>query len=259
MKNKLRIIKIGGNIIDDEKKRDSFLTNFAQLKGFKILVHGGGKLATKTSERLGIKTQMTDGRRITSKENLAVVTMVYAGLINKTICAKLQGFNCNAIGLSGADANCILATKRHVKPIDFGWVGDIERVNTKAIELFLGNKITPVFCAITHDKKGQLLNTNADTIAAEIAISLSSTYETELIYCFEKKGVLADIKDDNSVIRTIDKKKYEELKTKKVIHEGMLPKMKNCFRALDKKVSKVIIGNTEVIGTQAELFTTIKL
>ena len=259
MKTKLRIIKIGGNVIDDSENLDLFLANFARLDGFNILVHGGGKLATKLSDKLGVDVQLIDGRRITSSENLEVVTMVYAGLINKQICAKLQGYGCNAIGLSGADANCITSTKRPPTPINYGYVGDIKTVDTTAINNFLKEDITPVFCAITHDGNGQLLNTNADTIAAEVAIAMSSDYETELIYCFEKKGVLANVEDDNSVISSINMEKYEALKAKGTINSGMLPKMENCFHALKQNVSKVIIGSVGVIEETNDKHTTLTL
>ncbi len=259
MKAKLRVIKIGGNVIDDAVKLDAFLGDFAQLEGLKILVHGGGKLATQVSKKLGIDPQMVEGRRITSGKDLEIVIMVYAGLINKTITGKLQARGCNAMGLSGADANTILAKKRPVHPIDFGWVGDVKAVNETAIHTFLQQQITPVFCSLTHDGKGNLLNTNADTIAAELAIGMSRLYETELIYCFEKKGVLANVADENSVITHIDSAKYHELKQQKVIAEGMLPKMENCFHALKNKVSKVVIGNTDVIKNNSEHFTTLTL
>ena len=247
MKNKISIIKIGGNIINSEKTLDEFLAGFAQIKHAKILVHGGGKIASRINEELGIKTVMHQGRRITSSENLDTVTMVYAGLINKKIVSQLQANNCNALGLSGSDANCILATKRPTTPIDFGWVGDIKSINSSVINTFVSNGITPVFCAISHDGNGQLLNTNADTIASEIAIAMSEFYHTELIYCFEKRGVLEDINDENSLIRTINSERYIKLKEQKIIHEGMLPKLENCFHALNNKVNKTIIGNSKVI------------
>lgn len=235
MGNKLRIVKIGGNIIDDPQKLEDFLVDFALLTGPKILVHGGGKLATQLSKKLGVETQMVDGRRITTSEDLDIVVMVYAGLINKKIVAGLQGKGCNAIGLSGADAECLRASKRPVNPIDFGWVGDIESVNVPSIRLFLDAGFTPVFCAISHDSKGHLLNTNADTIASELAIGMSGHFETELIYCFEKKGVLENVEDDESVIPHINTARYRELKESGAIHKGMLPKMENCFHALEKK------------------------
>ncbi|MDG1396176.1 MAG: acetylglutamate kinase [Flavobacteriales bacterium] len=258
MKNKISIVKIGGSIIDDEQGLDSFLIGFAKIKHPKILVHGGGKIATKLNEELGINTVMNDGRRITSKESLDNVTMVYAGLINKNIVSKLQGNNCNAIGLSGADANSILATKRPSETIDFGWVGDVKKINTSIIQMFVSNNMSPIYCAISHDGNGQLLNTNADTIASEIAIAMSELYETELVYCFEKKGVLEDINDENSVIEIVDSIKYTQLKQKKIIHQGMLPKMENCFHALNNNVGRVIIGNSEAINN-SELCTTLTL
>lgn len=257
MKNKLKIVKIGGNIIDDDHSLDAFLNDFAKLAGPKILVHGGGKSATKLSKKLDIPTQMVEGRRITSTENLDVVVMVYAGLISKKISARLQGQNCNAIGLSGADANCLQSSLREKEPIDYGWVGDISRVNTSAIQLFLDNNITPVFSAIGHDGNGQLLNTNADTVAAEIANAMSNNYETELVYCFEKNGVLKDINDPESVITEINRKEYQELKDAGVISEGMIPKIDNCFHALENNVAKVIIGNAGILGNENTLYTTL--
>lgn len=255
MKNKLSVIKIGGNIIDDEASLDAFLADFAKIDHAKILVHGGGKIATKLNDKLGVKTIMNEGRRVTSTESLDTVTMVYAGLVNKKIVSKLQGNQCNALGLSGSDANCILATKRPITPVDFGWVGDIKTVNASAINLFIEGNITPVFCAISHDGNGQLLNTNADTIASEIAIAMSKLYDTSLIYCFEKNGVLQNVDDENSVIETINSKKYAELKEDKVIHEGMLPKMENCFHALNNNVTKVRIGSPLVINANQKCTT----
>lgn len=259
MKTKLQIVKIGGNIIDDEKLLADFLSDFSKIDDLKILVHGGGKLASKMNDKLGIETVMNEGRRITSQENLEVVTMIYGGLISKKITAKLQANSCNAIGISGADGNCILAKKRPVKSIDFGFVGDIESVNTSVISTFLNNNIVPIFSAICHDGNGQLLNTNADTIASEIAIAMSNIYETELIYCFEKNGVLKDVSDENSVIRHIDNAAYKTLKTEKVISEGMLPKLENCFYALNNKVQKVSIGNQKMITDNNSICTTITL
>jgi acetylglutamate kinase len=259
MKNKLSIIKIGGNIINEDRALASFLSDFSKIKHAKILIHGGGKTASKLNEKLGIKTIMNEGRRITSAKNLDTVTMVYAGFINKKIVSKLQGNNCNALGLSGSDANCIIATKRPTNPIDFGWVGDVKSINNTTINLFLQNGMTPVFCAISHDGKGQLLNTNADTVAAEIAIAMSEQYDAELIYCFEKNGVMMDVNDNNSIIQNINSKKYLDLKEKKIINEGMLPKMENCFYALQNKVAKVIIGNPNVINNNGDIYTTLTL
>ena len=247
MKNKLTIVKIGGKIIEDETSLHSFLENFALLEGPKILVHGGGQKATEISRDLGIETRLIEGRRVTNSENLDIVIMVYAGLINKKITALLQSNSCDSIGLSGADMNCIVSNKRPTVPLDFGWVGDIVHINTSAIRLLLEQNITPVFCALTHDGKGQLLNTNADTIAAEIAIGMSNTYETKLIYCFDNQGVLQDVNDKNSIITHIDTNEYAALKANKTIQQGMLPKMENAFNALNNHVAKVIIGDIRVI------------
>ena len=255
----VHIVKIGGNVINDNYQMDSFLEDFARLEGFKILIHGGGKKATDMAKQLGLSPKILEGRRITNKENLEIVTMIYAGLINKNIVAQLQKNKCNAMGLSGADGNTIKAHKRIVKDIDYGFAGDIDTVNHSTINLLLENKITPVFCAITHDKKGQLLNTNADTIASEIASKLSKHYQTILIYCFEKDGVLKDVNDSNSVIENIDLKTYEELKKDHIISEGMLPKLENCFFALQHGVSKIIIGNSSIIANKDQLSTTLSL
>jgi len=259
MKEKLTVIKIGGNIINNLKLLSSFLNDFSKVKGLKILVHGGGKRATEMANNLGLQPKMIGGRRITDEANLEIVTMVYAGLLNKNITSELQKYNCNAIGLSGADANCILAHKRIIKDIDYGFAGDVDEVNASTIKVFLENKMIPIFCAITHDKNGQLLNTNADTIASEIAIGLSQDYEVELIYCFEKNGVLQNVNDENSVFEKIDSNFYIELKEKQIIAEGMLPKMENCFSALGKGVEKVIIGNSKVISDKNQKYTILTL
>lgn len=258
MKNKLRIIKIGGNLIDDENQLNTFLNDFSRLDGLKILVHGGGKMASELSRKLGFEPQLIDGRRITANHDLEIATMVYAGLINKNITAKLQALQCNAMGLSGADANTMLSKKRAAKPVDFGFVGDIEHINTASIQLFLNNQLTPVFCAITHDGNGQLLNTNADTIAADLAIALSEQYEIALHYCFEKQGVLRDVNQENSVIPHINTESYAALKAQGIIDKGMLPKMENCFRAIQNNVSKVIIGNAASINPTTHLFTIVE-
>lgn len=238
----LYVIKIGGNIIDDESNLLAFLKSFSELKGNKILVHGGGKLATQFAQKLGIEPKILDGRRITDKETLKIVTMVYAGYINKNIVAKLQSLSCNAVGLCGTDADAILAHKRKHPFIDFGYVGDIDLVHTDLIKSVIKKNITIVFAPITHDGKGQLLNTNADTIAQEIAKAMSQEYSVELIYTFEKAGVLLDAEDDQSVIPTINPAYFEELKQKGNIFAGMIPKLDNAFLALDKGVKKVIIG-----------------
>ncbi len=255
----LHIIKIGGNIINNPELLTTVLKDFAALKGNKILVHGGGRKATELANSIGLEPKMVNGRRVTDEANLEVVTMVYAGLLNKSIVAELQTYDCNALGLSGADANVIQAHKRVVKDIDYGFAGDIDSVNAKAIQAFIENDMAPVFCAISHDKKGQLLNTNADTIASELATGLADIYEVSLIYTFEKNGVLLSIDDDNSVIEDIDSKKYEELKNDNIIADGMLPKMENCFNALNKGVAKVIIGNPSLINNRNQKFTTLTL
>jgi acetylglutamate kinase len=259
VKQKLSIIKIGGNIIENKAELSKFLALFSNLDGYKILVHGGGKSATQLATKLGIESEIVGGRRITDAETLEVITMVYAGLINKNIIAALQAKNCNAIGLSGADGNTIQAHKRHVKEIDYGFAGDVDGVNSQMISKLLEAKLTPVFCAITHNGKGQLLNTNADTIASELAIGMSEMYDTTLYYCFEKKGVLMNMNDENSVIRNIDSQKYQELLDNRIIVDGMLPKLENCFYALHKNVSKVCIGHAAMLDTENELFTTITL
>jgi len=258
-KQKLHIVKIGGDILNNEEVLTSFLKDFSELKGYKILVHGGGNKATEIASKIGLKPKMINGRRITDAANLDVVTMVYAGLLNKKITAKLQQNDCNALGLSGADANCILAHKRIVKDIDYGFAGDIDVVNSETINLFLQNNITPIFCAISHDKNGQLLNTNADTIASEIAVAMSGLFETELNYVFELKGVLENIEDKNSVIKHINLKKYKQLINEGVISEGMLPKLHNCFNALEKGVQQVKIGDASLIKNKNELYTTLSM
>ena len=258
-KSQLTLVKIGGNVISDENKLNDFLNDFAKIKGRKVLVHGGGKLATEMAEKLGIASKMVDGRRITDKASLDIITMVYGGLINKKIVAHLQKNGCNALGLSGADINCIEATKRPIKAVDYGYVGDIEQLNHDAFGFLLEKGITPVLCPITHDGGGQLLNTNADTIAAEVAISLSKLYKTTLFYCFEKNGVLKDINDKESLISHIDKKSYKALIEKGIIKDGMLPKLHNCFHALEKGVSKVCLGNEKMIVNTVENHTFLTL
>lgn len=240
----LNIVKIGGNVIDDEGQLQAFLEKFAALQGRKILVHGGGKIATRLASDMGIEAKMVDGRRITDEKMLNVVTMVYAGLTNKHIVASLQKYGCDALGLSGADANTIKAVKRPVKEIDYGFAGDIlaDSVNALSIKKILEAGFTPVFSAITHNGLGQLLNTNADTIASSLAVSLAKTYETSLIYCFEKNGVLQDVNDEYSVIKSIKAGEFEQLKSSGVIYEGMIPKLENAFRAIGKGVKNVYIG-----------------
>jgi acetylglutamate kinase len=258
-KQTLNIVKIGGNIINDDVALASFLKDFSALEGSKILIHGGGKKATELSAAMGLEPKMIKGRRVTDAATVEVVTMVYAGLLNKKIVAQLQSFDCNAMGLSGADANCILAHKRIVKDVDYGFAGDVDAVNADLIKVLLEQNVTPVFCAITHDKKGQLLNTNADTIASELAIGMSKLFTTELNYIFELKGVLASINDKDSVIMDINTEKYHQLISEGIIAEGMLPKMHNCFNALEKGVSKVKIGDASSVKSTNKLYTTLTI
>lgn len=241
----LSIIKISGNIIDDETRLAGFLDDFAAVRGKKILVHGGGKLATRVAEGLGIRQQMIDGRRITDAETLAVVTMVYAGAINKNIVAQLQARGCPAIGLTGADGNAILSHKRIHPTTDYGFVGDVDAVNVSLLTSLLLLDQVLVFAPLTHDRKGQLLNTNADTIAQELARGLSAGFEVNLIYSFEKAGVLRNAEDETTVIPRINPTEYEELKSKNIIFAGMIPKLDNAFTALRSGVKKVIIGKAE--------------
>lgn len=247
MKEPLYIIKIGGNIIDDEASLQQFLRSFASIGGHKILVHGGGKLATRMADAMKIPQQMVDGRRITDEATLRIVTMVYAGYINKQIVAGLQQHGANALGLSGADGDVVRAHKRVHATIDYGFAGDVDQVNNALLHRLLQDGVVPVLAPITHDGQGQLLNTNADTIAQETATSMAGIYDTVLVYTFEKAGVLRDVNDDASVIGVIDNAAYTRLKEENVIHSGMLPKMENAFRAIGKGVSKVVIGKASAL------------
>jgi acetylglutamate kinase len=268
MKNKqLTIIKIGGNVIDNSENLHRFLLDFTALPGDKILVHGGGKIATELGESLGIEAKMIEGRRITDIETLRIVTMVYAGLINKNMVAQLQAKGSNAIGLSGADGNVIKAKKRPVSTktygaesgpmagavIDYGFVGDLDEnsVSAKTLDSLLNAGLVPVLCAITHDGDTQLLNTNADTIASSVAVAMSALYETQLVYCFEKKGVLKDVNDDATVVREIKADEFEGLKADGTVAGGMIPKLHNAFEAINKGVSAVYIGKADELAELA--------
>ena len=245
--DKLFVIKIGGNVIDDETNLSSFLQSFASIKSHKILVHGGGKIATKIGDKLGVESKYINGRRITDDDTIDIVTMVYGGLVNKKIVAQLQAKGTNAIGLTGADANIIPATKRPVKEIDYGWVGDIESSKLKAqsLQLFLENNMVPVFAPLTHDGDGHILNTNADTIASSIAVALSAFYNVRLIYCFERKGVLENVDNADSVINLITKEKYKQLLAEEKLFAGIIPKIDNAFAAIDAGVKEVLIGDAQ--------------
>ena len=246
----LTIIKIGGNVIDNSEKLHQFLLDFTALPGNKILVHGGGKIATELGESLGIEAKMVDGRRITDIETLRIVTMVYAGLINKNMVAQLQAKNCNAIGLTGADGNVIKAIKRPVKTIDYGYVGDLttNSVSSATLTSLLNAGLVPVLCAITHDGDTQLLNTNADTIASAVAVAMSERYDTRLVYCFEKKGVLRQVEDENSVVREIRSGEFDALQADGTVVGGMIPKLHNAFEAINKGVSAVYIGKADELN-----------
>ncbi len=248
----LNIIKIGGNVIDNPRTCKQFLEDFSALNEAKILIHGGGKIATKIAVKLGVETKMVEGRRITDLPMLEVVTMVYGGLVNKQMVAQLQALNCNAIGLTGADGGVILAKKRAVKDIDYGYVGDVEKVDNKLIASFLQNNLTPIFAPLTFDKEGNMLNTNADTQASSVAVAMANDFEVNLIFCFEKKGVLSDPNDDDSVIPKLTPTLYAEYKASGAINAGMIPKLDNAFAALQRGVSKVIICHADELKQAVE-------
>ncbi len=243
----LTVIKVGGGVLEDVASLAGFLDRFVALPGLKILVHGGGRVATKLSEQLNIKSKMVEGRRITDANTIDIVTMVYGGLINKKTVAALQARGCNAGGFTGADMNLIIADKRPVKDIDYGFVGDVKKVNNELMAVLLKSGITPVIAPLTHDGKGQLLNTNADTIASEISGAMSDLYEVSLIFCFEKPGVLSDPNDDNSVIPKLTSASYQSYKEQGIIHSGMIPKIDNSFEALQKGVKQVIITSASTL------------
>lgn len=248
---KLTIIKVGGKIVEESASLEKFLNDFSVLKGKKILVHGGGRSATKLAKQLGVESKMVNGRRITDEKTLQIVTMVYGGLVNKNIVAGLQALGINALGLTGADMNIIKSEKRPVKDIDYGFVGDIKEVNTKSLATLLNHEITPILAPLTHDGKGTILNTNADTIAAETAQALSALFDVTLIYCFEKKGVLLNEKDDESVIPIINKETFKKYLEEGIIQGGMIPKLENAFNSIEKGVKEVIITQANDIENQS--------
>lgn len=249
--DKLTIIKVGGKIVEEENSLQQLLEDFTSIPGNKVLVHGGGRSATQMAERLGIESNMVDGRRITDEETLKVVTMVYAGLVNKNIVAKFQSLNVNALGLTGADMNIMLAKKRPVTDIDYGFVGDMEAVDGKMLSSLIKEDIVPVLAPLTHDGKGHLLNTNADTIAGETAKALANYFNVTLIFCFEKKGVLMNEDDDNSVIPHLNRESFRQYVSEGVIQGGMIPKLQNAFEALSVGVKKVIITKASEIKNQS--------
>lgn len=247
--DRLTIIKVGGKVVEDAESLNALLDQFEKISGNKILVHGGGRTATEMAKKLGIETKMVEGRRITDTDMLEVVTMVYGGLVNKKIVAGLQARGMNAIGLTGADLGLIKAHKRPVKDIDYGFVGDVDDVNTSELRLLINENVIPVIAPLTHDGNGQLLNTNADTIASELAIELSNFQKVYLFYCFEKKGVLVDPNDESTVIYDLNLPLYNKYKAEGIISDGMVPKLENGFRAKMKGVQEILITNPENIST----------
>ena len=245
--NKLTIIKVGGKIVEEEDELNRLLADFSRIEGYKMLVHGGGRLATKIATQLGIESRMIDGRRITDAETLKVVTMVYAGWVNKMIVARLQALGINAIGLTGSDMNVIRSVKRPVRDIDYGFVGDVEEVDAHQLDILLHQDIVPVMSPLTHDKQGNLLNTNADTIAGETAKALAQFFEVTLVYCFEKSGVLSNESDEDSVIPEIDHDLYLKYRAQGVIQGGMIPKLDNAFQAIEAGVKQVVITKASSI------------
>lgn len=244
---KLILIKVGGKIVEEEETLRQLLNDFAAIEGYKVLVHGGGRSATKLAAQLGIESKMVNGRRITDAETLKIVTMVYGGLVNKNIVAGLQALGVNALGLTGADMNLMRSDKRPVKDVDYGFVGDVKEVNADLLASLIRQGIVPVLAPLTHDKQGHMLNTNADTIAGEAAKALAKHFEVTLMFCFEKKGVLRDEKDDESVIPEIDRIAFKDYVEQGVIQGGMIPKLENAYQAIDAGVKQVIITQASEI------------
>lgn len=245
MKEKLILVKVGGKIVEETDSLNNLLDDFVKLEGLKVLVHGGGRSATKIASQLGIESKMVEGRRVTDAEMLKVVTMVYGGLVNKNIVAALQARGVNALGLTGADMNIMQSRKRPVKTIDYGYVGDVEKVNAEFLSDLIMKGVVPILAPLTHDGKGMLLNTNADTIAGEAAKALAAFFDVTLVYCFEKKGVLMDEQDDESVIEQIDYNRFVDFVNQGVIQGGMIPKLENAFQSLNAGVKKVIITKAD--------------
>jgi acetylglutamate kinase len=251
MKDKLTIIKVGGKIVEEPDTLAALLRDFAAIDGFKLLVHGGGRSATKIAAQLGIETQMIDGRRVTDQQMLEVVTMVYGGLVNKTIVARLQALGIDALGMTGADMNILRSDRRPVKTVDYGFVGDVKEVNSQALATLIRAGVVPVIAPLTHDGKGSMLNTNADTMAGETAKGLANEFDVQLVYCFEKAGVLRDENDDDSVIGLVDRDIYAQLRNDGIVVGGMIPKLDNAFEAIDAGVSEVIITKASSLDNLA--------
>ena len=245
---KLNVIKVGGGVVENPEALGCLVDAFVSVKGPKVLVHGGGRTATEIAGKLGIESRMEGGRRITDGQMLKVVTMVYGGLINKGIVARLQSRGVNALGLTGADLNCILSVKRAVKEIDYGFVGDVKEVDSAILSDLIARNVVPVMAPLTHDGKGNMLNTNADTIASEVAKALANDFDTTLTFCFEKKGVLSNPQDDDSVIGEITPSSYESLKADGIISGGMIPKLENAFQSLKAGVRSVVITEAGELG-----------
>ncbi|OUO54551.1 acetylglutamate kinase [Parabacteroides sp. An277] len=247
---KLVLVKVGGKIVEEADTLKQLLRDFSSIEGYKVLVHGGGRSATKVAAQLGIESQMVNGRRITDAEMLKVVTMVYGGLVNKTIVAGLQALGVNALGLTGADMNLMRSVKRPVKDIDYGFVGDVKEVNAGLLANLIAQGVVPVLAPLTHDKQGNLLNTNADTIAGEAAKALAAYFDVTLMFCFEKKGVLRDEADDDSVIPELDRQMFQQYVAEGIIQGGMIPKLENAFQAIDAGVRQVVITRASDIDKQ---------
>ena len=248
MREKLTVIKVGGKIVEEEATLNRLLDDFATIEGHKVLVHGGGRSATKIAAQLGIESKMVNGRRITDPERLKVVTMVYGGLVNKNVVAGLQARGVNALGLTGADMNVMRSVKRPVKEVDYGFVGDVEKVDASLLSDLIYKGVVPVMAPLTHDGKGHMLNTNADTIAGETAKALAALFDVTLVFCFEKKGVLRDENDDDSVIPLITPAEFKQYVADGIIQGGMIPKLENSFAAIDAGVSEVIITLASAIS-----------
>ena len=248
MREKLTVIKVGGKIVEEEATLNRLLDDFATIEGHKVLVHGGGRSATKIAAQRGIESKMVNGRRITDSETLKVVTMVYGGLVNKNVVAGLQARGVNALGLTGADMNVMRSVKRPVKEVDYGFVGDVEKVDASLLSDLIYKGVVPVMAPLTHDGKGHMLNTNADTIAGETAKALAALFDVTLVFCCEKKGVLRDENDDDSVIPLITPAEFKQYVADGIIQGGMIPKLENSFAAIDAGVSEVIITLASAIS-----------